>query len=120
MVAPLALAWNAEARHPAARSRLCAMAARVSQAAFAAKRPDGQMSQRPAGPVREDLLDHGVVAVLLLGLEHRERGVGEDWRGSARPGTARPGRGGLGFRSLTRRTISRAVMALPFFEANAV
>ena len=35
------------------------------------------MSQRTVGPVREDLLDHGMVAVLLLGLEHHERGVGE-------------------------------------------
>jgi len=37
MVAPLARAWNGEARHPAARRRLCAIAARVSQAAFAGK-----------------------------------------------------------------------------------
>ena len=37
MVAPRARAWNAEARQPAARTRLCAMAARASQAAFAAK-----------------------------------------------------------------------------------
>ena len=35
------------------------------------------MSQGTVGPVGEDLLDDGVVAVLLLGLEHHERGVGE-------------------------------------------
>lgn len=34
--------------------------------------------QRPAGPVRQHLLDDGVVAVLDLGLDqHHERGVGE-------------------------------------------
>jgi heterodisulfide reductase subunit C len=40
MVAPRALPWKAEARHPAARVRLCAIAARVSQVALAAKRPE--------------------------------------------------------------------------------
>jgi hypothetical protein len=31
------------------------------------------MSERPVCPVREDLLDHGVVAVLLLGPQQRFR-----------------------------------------------
>jgi len=68
MVAPRARAWNAEAKHPAARTRLCAMAARVSQAAFAASDPraDGPGA---TGQVREDLLHQGVVAVVALGLE---------------------------------------------------
>ncbi|GAA0903890.1 hypothetical protein GCM10009574_093930 [Streptomyces asiaticus] len=35
MVAVVALAWNAEARAPAARVRLCARAARASHAALA-------------------------------------------------------------------------------------
>ena len=37
-----------------------------------------QVSERPVGPVGEDLLGLGVAAVLLLGLQHRERRVGED------------------------------------------
>jgi hypothetical protein len=45
------------------------MAARARQAALAGKDPDG--------PVREHLLDLGVVAVPLLALEQGERGVGE-------------------------------------------
>jgi len=36
-----------------------------------------QMSHRAVGPVREHLLDDRVVAVLLLGLDQGERGVGE-------------------------------------------
>src|SRR5216684_5343679 len=36
-----------------------------------------QMSHRAVGPVREHLLDDRVVAVLLLGLDEGERGVGE-------------------------------------------
>ena len=39
MVAPRALAWNREARHPAARSRLQVIAAQVSHAAFAVNDP---------------------------------------------------------------------------------
>jgi hypothetical protein len=33
--------------------------------------------QRPFSPVGEQLLDDGVAAVVFLGLEHGERGVGE-------------------------------------------
>jgi hypothetical protein len=58
----------AEARHPAARVRLCAMEARVSQAALAVNDPDGRWGHRAACPVCEDLLDDGVVAALFLGL----------------------------------------------------
>ena len=61
IVAPRALACRAEARTPAARVRLCAIAARTSQAALAAKIPEGASGQRPAGEVGEGLLDHGVV-----------------------------------------------------------
>jgi hypothetical protein len=35
------------------------------------------MSQGAVGPVREDLLDHGVVPVVALGLGHHERAVSE-------------------------------------------
>ena len=65
------------ARAPAARSRLCAMAAMDSQAAFAAK-PRWHVSQRAAGDVGEDLLHDGVVTVLAFGLDQLERGIGED------------------------------------------
>jgi len=54
------------------------MAAQASQAALAGNDPGGQVRQGPAGQVREDLLDLGVVAVLGLGLGQDERGVGED------------------------------------------
>ena len=69
MVAARALAKARLARAPAARSRLCAMAAKASQAAFAAKDPGGQVSEGAAGEVGEHLLDDGVVAVLPLGLD---------------------------------------------------
>ena len=38
----------------------------------------GQVRERPAGQVGEDLLHDGVVAVLAFGLEELERGIGED------------------------------------------
>ena len=54
---------------PAARSRLCAMEAQVSQAALAGKTPDiWEVRERPVGPVGEDLLHDRVVAVLAFGL----------------------------------------------------
>src|SRR5205807_6297178 len=64
---------------PAARSRLCAMAAMDSQAAFAAKTPDiWHMSQGAAGDVSEHLLHDGMIAVLPLGLDNQlERRVSE-------------------------------------------
>jgi hypothetical protein len=49
-----------------------------SQGRVGGKRPGGQVRQGAVGPVREHLLDLGVVAVPGLGLEHLERGVGED------------------------------------------
>ena len=61
------------ARAPAARSRLCAMAAIDSQAAFAAKHPGRHVSQGAAGDVGEHLLHDGVVAVLPFGLDQLER-----------------------------------------------
>ena len=79
------------------------------------------MRERAVGDVGEDLLHDGVVAVLLLGLDQLERGVGED--GVVTPGgeqLALPG-AAFFFRSRTRRTISRAVTCLAFFmDANAV
>ena len=79
------------------------------------------MRQRSVDPVGEDLLDDGVVAVLVLGLDQLERGVGEDRVvAPGREQLALPG-GAWRLRSRTRRTISRAVIAWPFFaEVNAV
>ena len=48
MVAPRARAWNGEASTPAARVRLAVMAARVSQAALAGKRPEGRWASGPS------------------------------------------------------------------------
>jgi hypothetical protein len=79
-----------------------------------------QVHEGAADQVCEDLLDNGVVAVRRFGLDHLERGVGEQGvvalggNSSSRPWAA------LQLRSLTRRTISRAVIAWPFFEANTV
>ena len=42
------------------------------------KRARWQVRERPIAPVGEDLLHDGVVAVLVLGLDQLERGVGED------------------------------------------
>ena len=84
MVAPGPWRRTQLARAPAARSRLCAMAARASHAAFAGKRPEGRWARGPLGQVRDHLLDDGVVTVLCLGLDQLERGVGEQRRGSAR------------------------------------
>ena len=53
------------------------MAAQASQAAFAGNEPEGRCASGPVGPVREHLFHLGVVAVVFLGLEGRERGVGE-------------------------------------------
>ena len=83
--------------------------------------PGWHMNQGAAGDVGEDLLHDGVVAVLPLGLDQLERGVGED-RVVAPDGEqlVLPGGPPALFRSRTRRTISRAVTAWPFFDANAV
>ena len=76
MVAARAFAKGGLARAPAARTRLWAMAAMASQAAFSAN--IWQVRERPVAPVREDLLHDGMVAVLALGLDELERRVGED------------------------------------------
>lgn len=47
IVAVVALAWNADAWAPAARVRLCARAASMSQAAFAWKCPEGAWANGP-------------------------------------------------------------------------
>ena len=94
------------------------MAAEDSQAALAGTSPR-QVRERAVLQVGDDLFDDGVPAVMALGLEQLERRVGEH-------GVVAPDREQLGlhaallFGSRTRRTISRAVTAWPFFEANAV
>ncbi len=77
MVAVVAFAWKTEAKDPAARVRLNAMAASTSQAPFAAKAPEGEVGQRARSQVGVNLLDDGVRPVVGLGLQHRDRGVGE-------------------------------------------
>ena len=77
-VAALALALARLAREPTTRSRLWAMAAQASQAALAGNEPDMAGAPGPAGQVREHLFDLGVAAVLFLGLDGLERGIGED------------------------------------------
>jgi hypothetical protein len=70
-VAPRPLVYARLANGPAARSRLWAMAAQVSQAALAGN--GGHMRERPVGHISEGLLDDGMVAVLLLRLDELER-----------------------------------------------
>ena len=53
------------------------MAAQASHAALSGEGPRGQVGEWAVVPVGEDLLDDGVVAVVLLGLDHLERAVGE-------------------------------------------
>lgn len=68
-----AVALAPAARCPAARVRLWAIAAQVSQASLAENRPDG----RCARGRRSDLLDDRVLPVLGFGLHQGERAVGE-------------------------------------------
>jgi len=70
-VTPLALAQARPTRDPAARSRLCAMAAQASQAAFAGERPEGRWARGPGVQVPEQLLGLGMAAVVFLGLQGR-------------------------------------------------
>jgi hypothetical protein len=76
MLAGRAMAWNTEAKTPAARVRLCAIAARVSQAALAAP-PTAGAQRLSAFQVGHDLFDDGVAAVAGLVLQHPQWGVGE-------------------------------------------
>ncbi len=69
-----ALAWRRPARAPATRTRLQAMAAMASQAAFALNFPIWQVGQRAVVEVGEELLDDGVAAVQLLGLDEPRTG----------------------------------------------
>jgi len=79
------------------------------------------VSKRAVVPVGEDLLHDGVVAVLALGLDQLATGesVNTAWCRQTGNSSPWPSAACL-FRSRTRRTISRAVMAWPFFDANAV
>ena len=72
------------------------------------------MRERAVDEVGEDLLALGVAAVLGFGLGQDERGVGE--HGVVAPGREQLALAGLAsrLRSLTRRTISRAVTACAF------
>ena len=70
-VAVVAVACTIEARLPAARVRLNAIAASTSQAAFAVKFPGGQVRERTVLQVGVDLFDDGVAAVLCFSLQHR-------------------------------------------------
>jgi len=76
MVAVVALAWNIDARQPAARVRLCAIAAQTSHAAFAVNDPDGRCAN---GPVLRSAITCStiVAAVTGLGLQHDQVAVGE-------------------------------------------
>ena len=66
-VAVVAFAWTTEARQPAARSRLNAIAASTSQAELAANDPEGRWASSVL-QVGDDLLDDRVAAVVGLGL----------------------------------------------------
>jgi hypothetical protein len=82
--------------------------------------PRGQVGQGAVAEVGEELLDDGVAAVLLLGLDELVRAVGED--GVVAPGgNSSPWPGAAFALSRTRRTISRAVTCSSFFfEVKAV
>ena len=75
VVPVVARAWNAEARQPAARVRVSAIAARTSQAPFAANGPKGRWANGPQ--VGVDLFDGRVPSVVLLGLHERQRAGNE-------------------------------------------
>src|SRR5674476_1185386 len=78
MVAVVARAWNLEARVPAARVRLNAMAASTSHAALAFICPEGRCASGPAFSSAMTFSRVGVVAVGGLRREHRLARVGED------------------------------------------
>jgi hypothetical protein len=73
MVAVLARVWTAEARAPAARVRLNAIAASTSQAGVGGELPRGQVRERAVLEVGDDLLDDRVAAVVGLGGQHLQR-----------------------------------------------
>jgi hypothetical protein len=70
-VAARALAQARLARDPAARSRLARSRRRPARPHSRETTPIWQVRQGPVGQVGEHLLDLGVVAVLLLGLQSR-------------------------------------------------
>jgi hypothetical protein len=118
MVPVVALAWKADARVPAARVRLNAIAALTSQALLAPNFPDGRCARGSVLQVGDDLLDDRVPAVGFLRGQHRQRDVGED-RVVAVDGEQLTLL--CGFASGTRRTISRArTWSVLVREANAV
>jgi hypothetical protein len=82
--------------------------------------PGRQVGQGAVSPVGEDLLHDRAVAVLFFGLDQLEGRVGK--HGVVAPGGEQlvlPG-SGLLVQVADRRTISRAVIAWPFFEVNVV
>ncbi len=73
MVPVVARAWNADARQPAARVRLNAIAASTSQASWTGMTLR-KVGERTVLEVGVDLLDDRVGAVGLLGLDEDQRG----------------------------------------------
>ena len=78
MVAPRALACRPPASTPTARVRVCAIAASCSHAEFAENDPDGRCANGPSTRSANASSIDRVPAVLGFGLQHRERGVGEE------------------------------------------
>ena len=77
MVPVVALAWIVEARAPAARVRLNAIAAQTSQAPLALNRPDGRCA---SGPFFRSAMTCSMIACprcAASACEHRQRAVGE-------------------------------------------
>ena len=120
MVAPRALAWNGAGQRAGGAGQVVADGGQGQPGGIGREVPRRQVRERPGAQVCEDLLDDGVVAVLRFGLDHLERRVGE--QGVVAPDGKQLvlAAGCVRFRSRTRRMISRAVIALPFFDANAV
>jgi hypothetical protein len=77
MVAPRATACRVEARVPSARVTACAVTASCSQAALALNWWEGRCASGGVDQVGEDLLDHGVAAMVGFGLGELEWAVGE-------------------------------------------
>jgi hypothetical protein len=76
MVPVVARAWKMEARVPAARVRLNAIAAQTSQALLAQNLPDGRCA---SGPFFRSAMTCSTMAcaVRRVGVQHRQRVVGE-------------------------------------------
>ncbi|WP_146877313.1 hypothetical protein [Actinomadura madurae] len=78
MVAVVARAWKAEASLPVTCSRLKRHRPQGQPGGACVEVPGGQVGQRAGLPVGDDLLDHGMVAVVALGLQRLKGAVGEE------------------------------------------